>query len=74
MAQAKATGLPIAAHLALMLALAFAASFVVLVAVLIWLPPRPPDIMRGDQVIDRFAHGYDETRRTGHAPANDAIE
>ena len=76
MSQAKgsARGLPIAAHLALMLALAFAAAFVVSLAVIIWLPPRPPDVMRGDQVMERFVRGYDEAVRTGHAPANDTLE
>ena len=66
-------GLPIAAHLALMLALAFAAAFVVSVAVIIWLPPRPPDVVRGDQLIERFARGYADATRSGYAPGNDSV-
>ena len=66
-------GLPIAAHLALMLALAFTAAFVVCVAVIIWLPPRPPEVVRGDQLIERFARGYADTARTGHAPGDENL-
>ena len=59
------TGLPIAAYLALLVALALAAAFVAVVAVVIWLPPRPPDVMRTDVVADHFRAGYDLTVATG---------
>src|SRR4029077_14519900 len=37
------SGLPIAAHLGLLVALAFVSAFIGIVTVVIWLPPRPPD-------------------------------
>jgi two-component system OmpR family sensor kinase len=66
-------GLPIAAHLALLVALAFAAAFVVNIAVVIWLPPRPPDVMRGDHLIEEFARGFDEARATNHVPRSEIM-
>src|SRR5512147_3170935 len=62
-------GLPIAAHLGLLVALAFASAFVVMLAVIIWLPPRPPDVMRADQLIDAFAQGYAQAQ-AGERPSN----
>src|SRR5262249_9030688 len=61
-------GLPIAAHLALMLALAFLAAFVVIVAVIIWLPPRPPTLVPGGEIVWRFPHGYEGARTNGATP------
>src|SRR5688572_17504482 len=66
-------GLPIAAHLALLVALAVAAAAIIALAVVIWLTPRPPDVMRGDEVIDEFVAGYEGTRTSGRAPENGAL-
>ncbi|HVY84759.1 MAG TPA: ATP-binding protein [Caulobacterales bacterium] len=69
----KLAGLPIAAHLALLVTLAFAAAFAVVLALVIWLPPRPPDVVRGDMLLDAFARGYAETKTTGHAPGDGSL-
>jgi len=63
-------GLPIAAHLALLVALALAAAFAVTLAVVIFLPPRPPDVMRGDLLMDEFARGYAEAGISKQAPVS----
>lgn len=55
----KASGLPIAAYLGALVALALAAAFVAMLAIVIWLPPRPPDVMRADEVAEHFQGGYD---------------
>ncbi len=52
-------GLPIAAYLGMLVALALAAAFVATLAIVIFLPPRPPDVMRADVVADNFQAGYD---------------
>lgn len=65
-------GLPIAAHLGLLLALAFASAFVVVLAIIVWLPPRPPDVIRADQLIDAFAEGYAQAD-AGAVPDNAAM-
>lgn len=52
-------GLPIAAYLGALVALALSAAFVAVLAVVIWLPPRPPDVMRADEVADHFQSGYE---------------
>lgn len=52
-------GLPIAAYLGALVALALAAAFVATLAIVIFLPPRPPDVMRADVVADNFQAGYD---------------
>ncbi len=67
-------GLPIAAHLGLLVALAFVSAFIGIVAVVIFLPPRPPDVMRADVVAQHFQDGYAATRASGHAPDRDAME
>ena len=67
-------GLPIAAHLGLLVALAFVSAFVGIIAVVIWLPPRPPDVMRADMVAQHFQDGYAATRASGHAPDRDTME
>lgn len=59
------SGLPIAAYLGALVALALAAAFVAVVAVVLWLPPRPPDVMRADTVADYFTAGYDYVKATG---------
>jgi len=56
--QQPVRGLPIAAHLALLVAIALAAAYVVNLAAVVMLPPRPPDVMRGDRVLEAFAAGY----------------
>lgn len=55
----EARGLPIAAYLGILVALALAAAFVATLAIVIFLPPRPPDVMRTDIVTDNFQAGYD---------------
>ena len=52
-------GLPIAAYLGMLTALALGAAFVAMLAIVIFLPPRPPDVMRTDIVADNFQAGYD---------------
>ncbi|HVK80780.1 MAG TPA: hypothetical protein VM915_09205, partial [Verrucomicrobiae bacterium] len=52
-------GLPIAAYLGALVALALTAAFVATLAIVIFLPPRPPDVMRADKIIDHFEAGYD---------------
>lgn len=52
-------GLPIAAYLGMLTALALGAAFVATLAIVIFLPPRPPDVMRTDIVADNFQAGYD---------------
>lgn len=61
-------GLPIAAHLALLVALAFAAAYVVNLAVVLALPPRPPDVMRSDQLLALFENGYRTAAAESRAP------
>ncbi len=58
-------GLPIAAYLGLLVALALASAFVAVVAIVLWLPPRPPDVMRADVVADVFQAGYDHMNAVG---------
>lgn len=55
----KARGLPIAAYLGALVALALASAFVAMLAIIIWLPPKPPDVMRSDEVAEHFQAGYD---------------
>ena len=55
----EARGLPIAAYLGALVALALAAAFIATLAIVIFLPPRPPDVMRTDIVTDNFQAGYD---------------
>jgi signal transduction histidine kinase len=64
-----ARGLPIAAHLGLLVALAFASAFAVMIAVVIFLPPRPPDVARGDQLAEQFAAGYHAMQEDGRLPS-----
>jgi two-component system, OmpR family, sensor kinase len=54
-----ARGLPIAAYLGALVALALASAFVAMLAIIIWLPPKPPDVMRADEVAEHFQAGYD---------------
>jgi len=60
-------GAPIAVHAALLVAIALIASYVVMIATIIALPPRPPEVMRGDKVIEAFAAGY-ARQKAGLAP------
>lgn len=52
-------GQPIAVHLAVFVAIALALAYVVNLAAVVMLPPRPPDVMRGDKVLDAFMQGFD---------------
>ena len=52
-------GIPIAAYLGVLVAIALAAAFFATLAIVIFLPPRPPDVMRADVVADNFQAGYD---------------
>jgi len=61
----EARGLPIAAYLGMLVALALAAAFVATLAIVIFLPPRPPDVMRTDIVADNFQAGYDHMTALG---------
>lgn len=63
--------LPIAAYLGALMALALAAAFVAVLAVVIWLPPRPPDVMRADEVADHFEGGYDYAVAEGRPLSRD---
>lgn len=67
------SGLPIAAYLGLLVALALAAAFVAVIAVVIWLPPRPPDVMRADIVAEHFKAGYAHMQATGRPISNDSM-
>jgi signal transduction histidine kinase len=58
-------GWPIAAYLVALMALALAAAFVAVAAIVIWLPPRPPDVMRADVVASHFQAGYDHMLAAG---------
>jgi signal transduction histidine kinase len=53
------------------MALALAAAFVAVLAIVIWLPPRPPDVMRADEVGEHFQGGYDYARVEGRPLGND---
>ncbi len=57
----KERGLPIAAYLGALVALALTSAFIAMVAIIIWLPPKPPDVMRSDEVAEHFQAGYDYT-------------
>ncbi|MEZ5957108.1 MAG: ATP-binding protein [Hyphomonadaceae bacterium] len=52
-------GLPIAAYIGALVAIALAAAFIATLAIVIFLPPRPPDVMRADTVAENFQAGYD---------------
>ena len=61
-------GFPIAAYLGMLVALALAAAFIAVLAVVIWLPPRPPDVMRADVVAAFFESGYGQAATYGRRP------
>ncbi|MBC7769844.1 MAG: hypothetical protein H7124_13765, partial [Phycisphaerales bacterium] len=58
-------GLPIAAYLGMLMALALAMAFVATLAIIIFLPPRPPDVLRADKVSEHFQEGYDHMTALG---------
>ncbi len=66
-------GLPIAAYLALLVMLALASAFIAVLAIVIWLPPRPPDVMRADKVAEHFQEGYDHMTTLGRTPNEDGV-
>jgi len=67
-AEREHRGVPIAAHLALLVALAFAAAYVVNLAVVLVLPPRPPDVVRADVLMDTFEAGYEAAKADARLP------
>jgi len=74
MASARSSGgWPIAAYLGAMLALALAAAFIAVAAIVIWLPPRPPDVVRADVTAARFQAGYEHMVALGRPMADGAI-
>ncbi|UPT62077.1 MAG: hypothetical protein M0D54_17130 [Hyphomonadaceae bacterium JAD_PAG50586_4] len=66
-------GLPIAAYLGALVALALAAAFVATLAIVIFLPPRPPDVMRADKITDHFEAGYDYMLAAGRPMNEDGV-
>ncbi|MDZ4691501.1 ATP-binding protein [Terricaulis sp.] len=58
-------GLPIAAYLGMLMAIALTAAFVATLAIVIFLPPRPPDVLRADKVAEHFQAGYDHMTALG---------
>jgi len=67
-------GLPIAAYLGMLVALALASAFVAVVAIVIWLPPRPPDVVPADVVAHHFEAGYEHMTDEGRAISGDGME
>lgn len=55
-------GLPIAAHVALLVALALIATFVVNILVVVALPPRPPGVAPFKSVMETVKTGYEAAR------------
>jgi signal transduction histidine kinase len=66
-------GLPIAAYLGALVALALTAAFVATLAIVIFLPPRPPDVMRADKITDHFEAGYDYMLAAGRTMSEDGV-
>lgn len=66
-------GLPIAAYLGALVALALAAAFVATLAIVIFLPPRPPDVMRADKITDHFEAGYDYMLAAGRTMSEEGV-
>jgi two-component system, OmpR family, sensor kinase len=66
-------GLPIAAYLGFLVALALASAFVAVLAIVIWLPPRPPDVTPADTVADEFRAGYDFMLAEGRPLPSDSL-
>lgn len=67
------TGLPIAAYLGALVALALAAAFVAILAIVIFLPPRPPDVVRADKVAEHYQEGYDHMTALGRPMSEDGV-
>lgn len=57
--------IPIVGYLGMLVAMALAAAFVATLAIVIWLPPRPPDVMPADAVAEMFVDGYEYMREEG---------
>jgi len=60
MSAPRPAGLPIAAYLAGLAGLAVAAAFLAALAVVVFLPPRPPGVVRTDVLIPAFAAAYEQ--------------
>lgn len=69
----RVTGLPIAAYLGALVALALTSAFVAVLAIVLWLPPRPPDVMRADDIAEHFQAGYDYASVEGRALPGDSM-
>jgi signal transduction histidine kinase len=69
----RQNGFPIAAYLGALVALALASAFVAVIAIVIWLPPRPPDVMRADEIAEHFRVGYDYMQAEGRTLPGDAM-
>lgn len=67
-------GQPIAVHLAVLVAIALAAAYVVNIVAVVMLPPRPPDVMRGDRVLDAFTEGFAVAKTGATPPAGDGAK
>lgn len=63
-------GLPIAAHIALLVTVALVAAYVVNLILVVMLPPRPPNLVRADQMATRFEEAYRAAAK-GLLPSND---
>lgn len=64
-------GLPIAAHVALLIAAALLVTYIVNVAVIIGLPPRPPGVAPHRIVFDTFERGFAAAKAGKAAPRSD---
>lgn len=67
-------GFPIAAYLGALVALALTAAFVAVMAILIWLPPKPPDVVRADMVSNHFKRGYEYAQQGGRAAQERGVD
>lgn len=64
-------GLPIAAHVALLIAVALLVTYIVNVAVIVGLPPRPPGVAPHRIVFDTFERGFAAAKAGKPAPRSD---
>lgn len=64
-------GLPIAAHVALLIAAALLVTYIVNVAVIVGLPPRPPGVAPHRIVFDTFERGFAAAKAGKPAPRSD---
>lgn len=67
-ARPRHKALPIAAHLAALVALAVTGALAAALTIVLLLPPRPPEVVRADLLIDSFKSAY-TTAKSGDTPA-----